>query len=142
LGTIRPQHNALLEFQSYYQLMRVKDCPSVAEFSWGEIKVGEKVFKDAKLFPGGAREWDWRETGTHHSPGIQPADVKELIQAGAKTVILSTGMWEYLHVQHATLDYLASNEITTHVLKTEEAIKLYNRLRETELVGALIHSTC
>jgi hypothetical protein len=25
---------------------------------------GRPPFKDAKVFPGGAREWDWRETGT------------------------------------------------------------------------------
>jgi len=34
----------------------------------------------AKLFPGGLREWDWRETGTRHVPGIQHADVQELIE--------------------------------------------------------------
>jgi hypothetical protein len=32
---------------------------------------GHPTFKDAKLFPGGARAWDWRETGTGHVPGIQ-----------------------------------------------------------------------
>jgi hypothetical protein len=45
---------------------------------------GHPPFKDAKVFPGGAREWDWRETGTRHVPGIQPADVQELIEHGAK----------------------------------------------------------
>ena len=24
--------------------------------------------KDFKLWPGGGRAWDWRETGTHHRP--------------------------------------------------------------------------
>jgi len=33
--------------------------------------------KDFKLYPGGGREWDWDETRTWHTPGIQPADVKE-----------------------------------------------------------------
>jgi hypothetical protein len=28
------------------------------------------------------------------------------------------------------------------VEQTEEAVRLYNKLRETERVGALIHSTC
>jgi hypothetical protein len=26
---------------------------------------------------------NWRETGTEHSPGIQPADVQELLDRGA-----------------------------------------------------------
>jgi hypothetical protein len=33
---------------------------------------GHPPFKDAKIFPGDAREWDWRETGTRHVPGINP----------------------------------------------------------------------
>ena len=49
----------------------------------------EKPYKDAKLFPGGSREWNWRETGTEHVPGIQPADVQELLDHGAKVVVLS-----------------------------------------------------
>jgi hypothetical protein len=32
--------------------------------------------KDFKLWPGGGRPRDWRETGTHQVPGIQPADVQ------------------------------------------------------------------
>ena len=34
----------------------------------GKIEVeGTGTLRDAKLFPGGAREWDWRETGTEHT---------------------------------------------------------------------------
>jgi hypothetical protein len=50
--------------------------PRISHLSWGYVEVeGHPPFKDTKVFPGGAREWDWRETGTHHVPGIQPADV-------------------------------------------------------------------
>jgi hypothetical protein len=38
--------------------------------------------KDFKLYPGGGREWDWTETNTGHVPGIQPADVEELLEHG------------------------------------------------------------
>lgn len=57
--------------------------PRITDFVWGRISVGDRVFKDAKLWPGGAREWDWTETGTRHEPGIQPADVAELLEHGA-----------------------------------------------------------
>ena len=59
--------------------------PRVHELDWGRVVVeGQPLpFKDVKLYPGGAREWDWNETGTHHLPGIQPADVKELLDHGA-----------------------------------------------------------
>jgi hypothetical protein len=68
------------------------DSPRISLLSWGRIEVeGHPTFKDAKIFPGGAREWDWRETGTRHVPGIQPADVQELIEQGARIVVLSKG---------------------------------------------------
>ena len=70
------------------------NSPRISHLSWGHIEVeGHPPFKDAKIFPGGAREWDWRDTGTHHVPGIQPADVRELIEQGAKAVVLSKGIW-------------------------------------------------
>jgi hypothetical protein len=72
----------------------------LAHLSWGHVEVeGHPPFKDTKVFPGGAREWDWRETGTRHVPGIQPADVQELIEHGAKAVVLSKGIWERLQVR-------------------------------------------
>ncbi len=59
--------------------------------------------KDFKLYPGGGREWDWRETGTEHSPGVQPADVEELLQNGANVIVLSRGMLWRLKVCPETL---------------------------------------
>jgi hypothetical protein len=66
--------------------------PRIARLSWGQIGVeGHPPFRDAKVFPGGARAWDWQETGTRHVPGIQPADVQELVEHGAMTIVLSKG---------------------------------------------------
>ena len=106
------------------------------------LKARTKPYKDAKLFPGGSREWDWRETGTQHVPGIQPTDVEELLKHGATEVILSKGMYEQLHVCPETLQMLKESGITTHILQTEEAVRLYNELREKKSVGGLFHTTC
>ncbi len=118
--------------------------PRIKHLSWGSIKVEgkDKPFKDAKLFPGGSREWDWRETGTQHVPGIQPADVLELLEHGATEVILSKGMYEQLQVCPETLQMLKGKGIITHILQTEEAVRLYNELREKKSIGGLFHSTC
>jgi hypothetical protein len=97
---------------------------------------------NAKLFPGGARAWDWRETGTSHDPGIQPADVEELLERGATAVVLSKGFDERLGVTGDALRVLEERGVCAHLRQTEEAIRLYNELGETERVGALIHSTC
>ena len=118
--------------------------PRITHVSWGRLEVeGEfEPYKDAKLFPGGSREWNWRETQTTHMPGIQIADVKELLDHGAKVVVLSRGMAECLHVPSETLDFLKERQIPVHVLPTQHAVALYNKLAQTEPVGGLFHTTC
>jgi hypothetical protein len=117
--------------------------PRISQLSWGRVDVeGHGSFKDAKLYPGGAREWDWRETGTRHDPGIQPADVEELLEHGAELVVLSRGILEALRICPETLALLQNKGISAHVLQTEEAVRLYNQLAEERPVGALVHSTC
>lgn len=99
--------------------------------------------KDFKLWPGGGREWDWRETGTHHVPGIQPADVEELLDRGCRTIILSRGKLLMLHTCPETLAMLESGAIVVHVAETGKAAKIYNELASRgEAVGGLFHSTC
>ena len=117
--------------------------PRIARLAWGRLELDDgRLFKDAKLFPGGGREWDWRETGTHHVPGIQPADVEELLDHGAAAVVLSKGILERLRVCPETLQHLRARGIAFEVLQTEQAVEAYNRLREGLPVGGLFHSTC
>ena len=118
--------------------------PRITQVSWGRLEVeGEaEPYKDAKLFPGGSREWNWRETQTSHRPGIQIADVQELLEHGSKVVLLSRGMAECLHVPPETLEFLKEREIPVHVLPTQHAVALYNKLAQTEPVGGLFHTTC
>jgi len=82
--------------------------PRILAVCWGCMQVeGIGAGKDFKLCPGGGREWDWEETGTRHSPGIQPADVEELVAHDATAVVPSLGMHRRLQVDPRTLDYLA-----------------------------------
>ena len=123
---------------------RTNRSPRIKDVSWGRLEVeGEaEPYKDAKLFPGGSREWNWRDTGTSHRPGVQIADVQELLDHGAKVVVLSRGMAECLHVPRETLDFLEQRQIAVYVLPTTEAAALYNKLAQTEPVGGLFHTTC
>ena len=117
--------------------------PRISRLSWGRLEVeGAGAFKDAKLYPGGARAWDWHETGTRHVPGIQVADVEELLERGAEVIVLARGVFERLQVCPETLDLLKNKGIPAHVLPTEEAVRLYNELAAKRPVGALVHSTC
>lgn len=112
--------------------------------AWGEIEVdGIGRVKDAMLHPGGGGAWDWRVTGTQHSPGIQPADVTPLLAAGATTVVLSRGQQLMLQVMPETEVFLAERGVDVHIAETREAVRVYNLLADAGVrVGALLHSTC
>jgi hypothetical protein len=117
--------------------------PRILEISWGRMTVdGLGIGKDFKLYPGGGRAWDWSETGTRHVPGIQPADVEELLARGATAVVLSQGMEKRLQVDPATCDYLECHSIKVHIAETTEAVRIYNELADGTLVAGLFHSTC
>jgi hypothetical protein len=117
--------------------------PRITAIAWGRIEVeGIGTFRDAKVYPGGAREWDWNETGTAHKPGILPADVTELLDHGATTIVLSQGVLSQLQICPRTMQLLAERHVRTHVLPTSKAVALYNKLRESEKVGGLFHTTC
>ncbi len=99
--------------------------------------------KDFKLWPGGGRTWDWRETDTRHSPGIQPTDVAELVENGSETVVLSRGMLRRLRTCEETLSLLKAKGIDVQVVETREAAEIYNALASSGVaVGGLFHSTC
>lgn len=111
---------------------------------WGRIIVeaAREPLRDAVLFPGGAHAWDWRQSGTDHRVGVQLGAVVELIERGARTVVLSTGVLGALHVPEETVDFLKREGVIVHVERTPAAVKRYNALSATDAVGALIHSTC
>ena len=122
---------------------RANRAPQILVICWGRMQVeGLGAGKDFKLYPGGGRPWAWAETGTGHSPGIQPADVEELVAHGADTVVLSQGMNERLQVHLATRRYLRQHSVQVHVAETRQAVKIYNDLAKGTLVAGLFHSTC
>jgi hypothetical protein len=120
-----------------------KISPKISSVKWGEIITDDgNRYKDAKLFPGGSGKWNWNETGTHHTPGIQPDDIKELLEHDAEIIVLSQGFYERLQVSDNAKQFLNQKNIPFYILETSKAAQKYNALRETQKVGALIHSTC
>lgn len=117
--------------------------PEITSLSWGQVETTAGTFRDAKLWPGGARAWDWNETGTHHSPGIQPADVAELLDHGPSLVVLSQGQQGRLEVMPDTRAAIEDEDVVVEVHRTGDAVDRYNTLaRDGAAVAALIHSTC
>lgn len=121
----------------------IATSPLVRELHWGRVDTDAGNFRDAKLWPGGGRGWDWNETGTSHAPGIQAADVAELLDHGATRVVLSQGQQRRLQVTDDALAAVTDRGGRAEVLPTAKAVDRYSELAEAgEPVGALLHSTC
>ena len=119
----------------------------ITDLSWGKMEVsigGEKyIFKDCKIWPDGARAWNWKETGTEHSPGIQPADIEELVEYEVDAVVLARGVFGKLGVCAETKTLLREHNIPYHIENTKQAVALFNNLaKQGKRVGGLFHSTC
>ena len=119
----------------------------ITHISWGNMEVttnGQTYkFKDCKVWPGGAKEWDWNLTGTRHKPGIQPADIEEILAQGVEVMVLSRGMQLMLYTCPETEELLRSRRIPYHIEETKQAVALFNRLMEQgKRVGGIFHSTC
>uniref|UniRef100_A0A8C4QWI8 Mth938 domain-containing protein n=1 Tax=Eptatretus burgeri TaxID=7764 RepID=A0A8C4QWI8_EPTBU len=119
--------------------------PQILKVEWGSVNVigAGGTFKDCKVWPGGSRAWDWRETGTKHEPGVQPADIQEVLDHGATTIIVGRGMNERLQVPKEIETYVTSHGANLKVFQTEAAVLEYNRLALAGgRVGGLFHTTC
>jgi hypothetical protein len=118
--------------------------PRILSWRWGRVVVegASNAFRDVVLFPGGAHDWDWQESHTGHRAGVQPRAVAELVDRGARTIVLATGVLGLLRIAPDTVALLEREGVVVHALRTPAAVGRYNSLAGTEPVGALIHSTC
>ncbi|MEG4504785.1 Mth938-like domain-containing protein [Microcoleus sp. F6_B4] len=119
----------------------------ISHISWGRIKVTSDgktcQFKDCKVGPGGAKEWDWKLTGTRHQPGIQPADIEEILEQGIEFMVLTRGMELMLHTCPETEELLHQRGIEYYIGHTKLAVDLFNNLmQQGKKVGGIFHSTC
>lgn len=121
-------------------------APIIKHLEWGKMIISQDgrdyQYNDCKLWPEKSKEWNWKETGTHHVPGIQIADLQEFIDK-VDVVILSQGMDLILQVPQQTIDYVKNKGKECHVGQTKDMADLYNKLvKEGKKVGGLFHSTC
>lgn len=82
-------------------------------------------------------------TATRHRPGIQPADIDDILAHNVDVMLLSRGMECMLHTCADTEYLLRSRDIAYHIAETQQAVDLFNTLtRQGKKVGGVFHSTC
>ena len=139
----RTGHVATAELIEAHATDTADHSPVITSFRWGRIEASAgRTFKDARLYPGGAAAWDWNTTGTRHQPGIQVADIDDLLSTQPQTVILTRGIQLVLQVPERTIEFVRATGALVLVLQSEDAVTEYNRRARAERVVAIVHSTC
>ncbi len=115
--------------------------------SWGRVIVGSKSYAyDVRISPGrGVEEWNWRECGTHHDPGITVRALAEDdgLRSSSSLYILSTGFHSVLRATRECRDRLTARGIPYLVLDTKSAVEEYNKcLVQGKHVALLLHCRC
>ena len=128
-------------------MTHVHNTTLITMIEWGymEVSVNSQTFqfKDCKRWPGGAKEWNWKLTGTRHQPGIQPADIEDILEQGIEVMVLSRGMHLRLGICSETEQVLQERGIAYHFIETNQAVQLFNELMgQGKRVGGIFHSTC
>lgn len=119
----------------------------IKQLTWGsiEVQVGSvtRTFRDCKLWPGGAVSWNWQETDTHHEPGIQPADIEEVLAKDIDVILLTRGRLLRLKMAPETERLLETSGIEYYFEETRRAADRFNQLiEEGRRPGGVFHSTC
>jgi len=83
---------------------------------------------------------DWWRLEGH---GLAPEDLKEVVAAKVKILVVGTGAYGVMNVAAATADYLASRGVKVEAYDTAKAVRRYNELAaQGERVAAGLHLTC
>lgn len=112
---------------------------------WGQITTYDnKTYKDAILNGYNSWEWDWKQTGTRHYPGIQYKDFAKAITPLTKVIILSKGFEEKLYVNESLVTKLKNSGYVVYCLDTKMAMDLYNSMVShlKQDIILVCHSTC
>jgi hypothetical protein len=115
-------------------------APKVESYEFGRVRVdGRDYGADVIVLPEGVvADW-WRLEG--HS--LAPEDLKEVVEAKVKVLVVGTGAYGAVAVPDATVTYLESHGVKVEPYNTEKAVRRYNELAAAgERVAAGLHLTC
>ena len=112
----------------------------IDSYEFGRIVVdGKEYTNDLLLVSDDVRPDWWRERG--HS--LYEADLQEVLHVGPDVLVIGTGAFGHMDVPTETWEALQAAGIQTIIKRTDEAIKVFNRMAEEgQNVAGAFHVTC
>ncbi|MBN2461690.1 MAG: hypothetical protein JXB60_08780 [Candidatus Cloacimonetes bacterium] len=111
----------------------------IEHYTFGNIVInGRNYATDIIVYPDRVEPSWWRKS----SHRVQKDDLSFLEEEKAEVVLFGTGYFGSMKVQEEVLKELESRKIEVIALKTEEAIKFYNRFSDDRIIIAAFHLTC
>lgn len=113
---------------------------TIEHYSFGHIRVdGKEYTSDLIIYPERIDDAWWRNEGHR----LELGDLPEVLDSPPQSLIIGTGYSGCMAVPEATLEALQAAGIEVLTVRTSEAVKLYNRLRDKKRqVVAALHLTC
>ncbi len=115
-------------------------APKIESYGFGRITVDGREYRaDVIILPERVvADW-WRVEGH----GLAPEDLKEVVAAGPKVLVVGTGSYGAMAVPDDTVTFLEGRGVKVEAYDTAKAVRRYNELAAGgERVAAGLHLTC
>ena len=112
--------------------------PAITSYSFGEMVVDGKTYtNELQILPDGIIK-KWSPNDPHY---ILPKDIEEIVNSSIKILIFGNGANGDAAIPDETIKFIKAKNIEVHILKTHEAVKLFNESSK-EAMGAIFHLNC
>jgi hypothetical protein len=115
-------------------------APKIESYEFGRATVDGREYRaDIIILPERVvADW-WRLEGHN----LAPEDLREVVAAKPKVLVVGTGAYGAMDVPAGTADYLASHGVKVEAHDSARAVARYNELAAAgERVAAALHLTC
>lgn len=115
------------------------DAPTIEEYSFGRIRInGQDYRSDVIVFPDHVQSDWWRVDG--HSLVME--DLETVLGAKPETLIVGRGADGRMKIPDETRRAIEEAGISVLAHRTEQAVQVYNQMRQRGSVVAALHLTC
>ncbi len=113
--------------------------PKIEKYNFGTIVIdGISYHQDIIIYPEGVYHPWWRKEG--HKLFMQ--DISPIQDIQLNVLIIGTGAFGMMKVPENVQNEIKKMVKELKILKTGEAIKLYNKIKDQQRVSAALHLTC